>query len=354
MVDQQAKMKQELFSQDVRDPAVRPKMAEMKSEKEERQKPIRPSKAYGGSNWDKFESQNLPKEFQLQGREIELSFRLSTNQVVSGVFEILSNLAKIVKFDCVEDGLQLFGIDTNQAVLMDFKLTIGTLKEYYCYDYSGKIKVNLLVTDFLSCLKLVNSESDLYFRKLKNENSLQCRFIDGSVDANYSGWFDLPLCAEEAATPGIPRGGDFVGQFRMGSSRFKKAIDQSAIMGSETLNIFASPGKLVISSICDKGGSELIFKNSEKNLTITGPIDAEKVYINVPEKKREGFQTSFHLKYFQTFSKAASISTYVDARWSTVGPFSCAFHIGESSAGGYLTFFIAAKTTMDHEEDDGF
>jgi len=294
--------------------------------------------------WNKFENKGLPEEFSRNGRDVQVSFRLSNLSVLTKVLEMLTDLCKEVSFQCSKSGLVLATMDTAQAVLVDLTLTSGTLKEYSSTDESVNLVFN--VAHLKGALKLVGGEYDVYFRKLKGDENFQARYIDGTEEAIESGWFDLSLLADTMSTVTLPHGDDYAGQVKMGATKFFRIINQLAQVGAETLGIHGNKETVTFVSFNDAMGAEVILKDTRAGNDPTQPskhTPENDVHVNICEGNELVCKQSFNMKYFQIFSKCNSLSPTVDMKWSATLPFCISFTIGDSVDSGHIIFHIAPK-----------
>jgi len=315
------------------------KRVKVKMEEHDRQQ----ERAWQVNMWNKFENKGLPEEFSRNGREVQVSFRLSSLSVLTRVLEMLTHLCKDVSFQCSKSGLVLATMDTAQAVLVDLSLTTGTLKEYSSTDENCNLVFNL--HHLQGALKLVQGDYDVYFRKLEGDEHFQARYIDGTEESVESGWFNIHLLTDNMPTVTLPTGDDYAGQVKLGSTKLHRIVNQLSQVGSETLGIHGNKDSLnFLSSTLDMG-AEVILKDTRAGDELTQmKRDAEnEVHVNICEGNESVCHQSFNMKYFQIFAKCNTLSPIVDLKWSCTLPFCISFTLGETKDCGHVVFHIAPK-----------
>jgi len=287
----------------------------------------------------KFENKELPEEFDISGKKVEVAFRIASLGTFNRVLDMLSVLCKEVRFQCTKTGLLLQTMDSAQVVLVDLALNSETLKEYV----SANTECNLVfrIADLQRSLKLVHGDFDAYFRKLKNEEHFQARYIDGSEDTIECGWFDARLLRDELSLVPPPQVGDYIGEIRMSSARFSRVVGQLQHFGGATISIECRKNTVVFSSCTESSGGEVICKHSRSKAYHPG-ANVEDFEINIPDNDMDVCKQAFAMKYFQVFSKCTAMSKVVSLKFSNTLPFCIAFEM-DAQDGGHVIFHIAPK-----------
>ena len=235
--------------------------------------------------------------------------------IIRKALALLGELSDDVNITFSDQGMKIVAMDTGHVSLTAVKFARGMFDVYSL----GKetvigVKLSNLVK-VLSCVDgptsfVYDEETPDYFKIATEHGNFQMGLID--------------LESEEMEIPVM----DFEVEIDADSAVFQKHVKNLAMFGG-ALRIQAED-EVWMSSSGDIGTGSIRLEGSR--MKVSGPLES-----------------SFSLKYINTFCKAANVSKTVALRLSPEQPLLLKYEFAEDS---YISFFLAPRYEEDNEEDD--
>ncbi|AGE56037.1 putative DNA polymerase sliding clamp 2 [Acanthocystis turfacea Chlorella virus MO0605SPH] len=229
---------------------------------------------------------------------------------------LLSELSDDVNITFAEHGMKIVAMDTGHVSLTAVKFAKGM---FDVYSLGKETVIGVKVSNLVKVLSCVDGPTSFVY----DEEETPDFFNISTTHGNFKmGLIDLD--SEEMLIPDM----DFEVEIDADSSVFQKHVKNLSMFGG-ALRIQADD-EVWMSSSGDIGTGSIRLEGSR--VKVSGPLDS-----------------TFSLKYINTFCKAANVSKTVALRLSPEQPLLLKYEFAEDS---YISFFLAPRYEEDDNEEE--
>ncbi|AGE49555.1 putative DNA polymerase sliding clamp 2 [Acanthocystis turfacea Chlorella virus Can0610SP] len=235
--------------------------------------------------------------------------------IIRKALALLSELSDDVNITFAEQGVKIVAMDTGHVSLTAVKFARGM---FNVYSLGKETVIGVKLSNLVKVLSCVDGPTSFVYDEetpdFFNISSTYGKFQIGLID----------LESEEMLIPDM----DFEVEIDADSSVFQKHVKNLSMFGG-ALRIQADD-EVWMSSSGDIGTGSIRLEGSR--VKVSGPLDS-----------------TFSLKYINTFCKAANVSKTVALRLSPDQPLLLKYEFASNS---YISFFLAPRYEEDNEEED--
>ncbi|KAF8069504.1 VPS33 [Scenedesmus sp. PABB004] len=258
--------------------------------------------------------------------------RLGQGILLVKLVDAIKDLVTDANFEATSEGISLQAMDTSHVCLVALSLRADGFDHYRC-DRAITLGINL--TNLAKLLKCAGKDDTIALKADDQPDMLSLMFEDPKQDRVAD--FALKLMDIEGEHLGIPET-DYSATVRMPGGEYARIVKDLASIGDSVVVAAAKDG-VKFSTAGDVGTANITIRNSS-----AADLKPEQ---QTTVELQEAVSLSFALRYLNSFSKAAPLSSQVRLSMSKDLPIVVEWTIGDM---GHLKFYLAPK--IDEDEDE--